>query len=115
MAIIKVERIKLHAYHGCLPEEAKRGQTYYVDIAAEGNFSDAMHSDDLADTVDYCVIYEVVKREMMVRSNLIEQVAGRILQELKKEYSGYKFTVSVIKPAPPVYGEVEQVVFTLEG
>jgi 7,8-dihydroneopterin aldolase/epimerase/oxygenase len=115
MAVIKIEQIKLHAYHGCLPEEAEKGQIYYVDVSAEGDFSKAILSDNLADAVDYCVVYDAVKKEMATRSKLIEHVCGRIFVALKNIYPHVKITVTVIKPSPPVNGEVKQAVFTLEG
>jgi dihydroneopterin aldolase len=115
MSSIKVEQIKIHAFHGCLPEEEKKGQIYYVNVSAEGDFSKVILSDDLGDAVDYCVVYEIVKKEMAIRSKLIEHVCGRIFTALKKEYPHYKLSVSVIKPAPPVQGDVKQAVFTIEG
>ena len=115
MNILKIEGIKLHAYHGCLPEEAKNGQEYIVDVVAKGDFTKAMNSDDLKDTVDYCVVYDVVKMEMSIRSKLIEHVCLRILKSLKESYPDITFSVSVIKPNPPVNGNVKQAVITLEG
>ena len=115
MGIIKVEGIKLHAFHGCLPEEEKNGQEYIVDVVATGNFENAISSDDLKETVDYCVVYDTVKKEMAIRSKLIEHVCGRILKALKQVYPKIKFSVTVIKPNPPVNGDVANASITLEG
>ena len=114
MDTIKIEGIKIYAYHGCLPEEAKTGQEYFVDVIAKGNFSKAIESDELKDTVDYCVVYDIVKMEMSVRSKLIEHVCGRILKSLKAAYPDCDFSVSVIKPTPPVNGDMKQAIVTLE-
>ena len=115
MGTIKVEGIKIHAFHGCLPEEEKMGQEYFVNVTAEGDLSKAVASDELKDAVDYCEVYDIVSEEMMIRSKLIEHVGGRILVALKKKYPGYKFSVTVIKPSPPVNGDVENASVTLEG
>ena len=115
MQTIKVEGIKIYAYHGYLPEEEKKGQEYIVDVIAEGDFSKAVSSDELKDAVDYCVVYDVVKKEMAVRSKLIEHVCGRILNALKKTYPEIKFSVSVIKPKPPVNGDVTNATITLNN
>ena len=68
MDTVKIEGIKIYAYHGCLPEEAKNGQEYFVDVTAKGNFGKAIHSDELKDTVDYCVVYDIVKMQMSERN-----------------------------------------------
>ena len=115
MGIIKVQGISIHAFHGCLPEEEKNGQEYFVDVEAEGDFSTAVNADDLSKTVDYCVVYEIVKREMAIRSKLIEHVCGRILSSLLKKYPQIKFSVSVKKPNPPVNGVVTSAIVTLAG
>ena|ERR1051326_2191734 len=115
MNTIKIEGIKIYAHHGCLPEEEKNGQEYFVDVIAKGNFEKAIHSDELKDAVDYCEVYETVKKEMAMRSKLIEQVCSRILIALKRKYPAVIFSVTVIKPHPPVNGEVRSAAVTLEA
>ena len=50
---IKVEDIKLYAYHGCMEEEGLIGGHYSVDVLIETDFSSAAEKDDLNKTVDY--------------------------------------------------------------
>ena len=107
---ILVEGIKLHAYHGCLEEEAVIGGEYIVDIVLETDFTEAAQTDDLSKTIDYVIVYNIVKAQMAVRSKLIEQVAKRILDALKKEFPTLKKTeVKVTKINPPMNGHVERV------
>jgi 7,8-dihydroneopterin aldolase/epimerase/oxygenase len=116
MSIIHVNGIRVYAYHGCLPEEGQIGGEYVVDVAITGDFSAAEISDELSDTVDYCVVFETVKREMAIRSKLIEHVAHRILLGLRKEYPGVaKFDVSVTKINPPMNGPVDKVSVVVSG
>ncbi len=116
MGIIKVNGILVRAYHGCLPEEGIIGGEYVVDIIIDTDFSKAAQSDDLIDTVDYCVVFECVKTEMAIRSKLIEHVALRIINSLRGRYSSVnKFTVTVIKIVPPMNGAVDNVSVTIEG
>mgnify|MGYP001563057322 FL=1 len=116
MGIINVNGIRVYAYHGCLPEEGIIGGEYIVDVTITGDFSKAETSDQLADTVDYCVVYETVKREMAIRSKLIEHVAKRILDGLRKEYpSVERFDVKVTKINPPMNGAVESVAVVVRG
>lgn len=107
---IAVEGIKIYAYHGCLIEESKIGGNYQVDISMETDFSEAAQTDDLNKTIDYVIVYEIVKAQMAIRSNLIEQVAQRIVNELKKNFSTLKkVEVKVVKLNPPMNGDVEKV------
>jgi len=107
---ITVEGIKLYAYHGCLVEEGKIGTNYIVDVIMETDFSEAAAADDLSKTIDYVIVYNIVKTQMAIRSKLIEQVGKRIVNELKKELKGLKkVEVKVTKLNPPMNGNVEKV------
>lgn len=110
MKKINVEGIKVYAYHGCLEEEARIGQEYQADVYFEFDFSKAAITDDLLDTIDYCKVYEIVKKQMLVRSKLIEQVAGRIKNELFETFPlAEAIRVKVTKFNPPMNGQVEKV------
>ena len=111
---IVIEGIKLHAFHGCLAEEAKIGGSYIIDIILEADFILAAHTDDLSKTVDYCTVYDLVKVEMAIRSKLIEHVARRIYMKLKTTFPSInKLEVKVTKLNPPVNGEMERVSFVI--
>ena len=108
--IIQINNVKLYAFHGCLEEEALIGGNYIVDIEIFTDYSLAAKNDDLTKTVDYCDVYQIVKREMKIRSKLIEHAAERIANALKKEIDGIdKVNVQLTKIAPPVNGDVGSV------
>jgi dihydroneopterin aldolase len=110
MNYINIEGIKLYAYHGCLEEEALIGGNYIVDIHLKTDFTEAAETDDLTKTIDYCEVYELVKKEMAIRSKLIEQVGQRISDQLKKRFPAVKsHKVKVTKLLPPMNGNVEKV------
>lgn len=110
MGIINVNGIRVYAYHGCLPEEAKIGGEYIVDVKVDTDFSSAEKTDELHDTVDYCVIFDSVKAEMAIRSKLIEHVARRIGTNLRMHYPRVNsFMVRVTKINPPMNGAVDNV------
>ena len=110
MEKILVEGIKLYAYHGCMKEEAVIGGNYIVDICIEADMSKPSKSDNLNDAIDYVTVYEIVKKEMAVRSKLIEHVAKRILDKLKKRFSKTEFIeIKISKLNPPIDGDVEKV------
>lgn len=108
MGKIKITGIKLYAYHGCHPEEELIGGWYEVDVELEADITDAINSDKLSDTVDYSHVNDVVRREMNIRSKLVEHLAGRIAKSLLNEISQIgEVKVKVSKMNPPVSGEVE--------
>lgn len=107
---ILVEGIKLYAYHGCMEEEGKIGGNYIVDVTMETDFSEAAATDDLTKTIDYVIVYNIVKKQMAIRSMLIEHVGKRIIDELKKELQGLiKVDLKITKLNPPMNGNVESV------
>jgi len=113
---ITVEGIKLYAYHGCLEEEGRIGADYIVDVIMETDFTIAAKTDDLNKTIDYVTVYEVVKKQMAIRSKLIEHVGQRIVNELKTEFSTLKkIEVKVTKLNPPMNGNVERVSIIITG
>ncbi len=114
MGTIKVNNIKLYAYHGCLDEEAKIGSEYRVDLKVNANLQKSSETDDLADTVDYVHLNHIVKEEMAIRSKLLEEVAARILVRILKEIQLVKkVRISVAKINPPIGGNVEEVAIIL--
>lgn len=102
---IAIEDIQLYAYHGCMEEEGIIGQNYRVDVYITTDYSEAAATDDLLKTVDYVQVYDIVKREMAIRSKLIEHVAKRICEALSSEIKSIeKCLVKVTKYNPPVNG-----------
>ena len=74
------------AYHGVLPQESVMGNEYVVNLALQVDISQAMQTDEISDTVNYAVVYQVVKEEMQQPSKLIEHVAGRIAKRLLHDF-----------------------------
>lgn len=112
---IYVKGIRLYAYHGCLPEEAKIGGHYIVNVVLTTNFSEAAATDDLSKTIDYVVVNRLVKEEMAIRSKLIEHVGQRIITRFKQELQNIeKVSVEIVKLSPPINGDVESVAIVIE-
>tara|TARA_R100000278_G_scaffold106863_1_gene83491 strand:- start:62 stop:424 length:363 start_codon:yes stop_codon:yes gene_type:complete len=110
LGIIKVENIRVFAYHGCLKEETKIGCDYRVDLKIKANLQTSAKTDDLSDTVDYVFLNRIVREEMLKPSKLLETVAKRILNRIFKEDKLVdKATICVSKLNPPIGGDVEMV------
>jgi len=114
MGIIRVNSIKLYAYHGCLVEESKIGSEYRVDIEVKVALKKSAKTDKLFDTVDYVHLNLIAKEEMAIRSELLEHVAKRMIDRILKELPIVKkIIVSVAKINPPIGGNVEEVAIIL--
>lgn len=110
MGIIKVENIRVFAYHGCLKEEKKIGSDYRVDLEVKADLQNSAQTDKLRDTVDYVLLNKIVKQEMEKSSHLLETVAKRILNRIfEEEKLVKKATVWVSKLNPPIGGDVQKV------
>ena len=108
--IIEIENMEFYAFHGCYREEAIVGNRFLVDLQFETDIEKATASDNVADTVSYLEVYENVKMEMMVRSNILENVSQRIIDSIKSRFpqilSG---KIKISKCNPPLGGNIEKV------
>jgi dihydroneopterin aldolase len=113
---IRLNDIRLHAFHGCWDEEAIVGGEYSVDICIDFDYTDAALADDLSQTIDYVRIKEIVYSEMAVRAKLIETVSLRILNVLKAEFpQADNRWVKITKINAPMGGQVQSVSVEIEG
>jgi len=116
MGTINIHGIEVYAYHGCMEEEAIIGGHYTVDVKIETDFEEAALNDDITKTVDYVQVNAIVRREMAIRSKLIEAVGKRIIDALVKEIARIKLVeVTLTKINPPVKGGIENVSVVLSG
>jgi 7,8-dihydroneopterin aldolase/epimerase/oxygenase len=114
LGTIKVQNIRVFAYHGCLAEETKIGGNYRVDITVKADLNSSSVSDNLKDTVDYVLLNRIVKEEMAIPSKLLESVAKRISNRVLMENKFVnKVVVSISKLNPPIGGDVEMVTIKL--
>ena len=105
--------MKFHAFHGVMDEERILGGTFLADISYTID-TDAVHTDDIKDTISYADIYDLIKNEMMKPSQLIEHVAGRIMKAIKDEFPQIQeITVKISKLNPPVNGEAGRATVTV--
>jgi dihydroneopterin aldolase len=115
MGIIRVNTIRVHAWHGCLKEESIIGSEYTVDVQLETDLQQSSRSDQLKDTVDYVHVHQIVKEEMAIKSKLLEHVAQRILDRFFEElHLLEKAQVAVSKINPPIGGDVASVTIVME-
>jgi len=115
MGTIKLQNIRTFSFHGCLPEEAKIGSDYRVDLEVKTDLRKSAQTDELADTVDYVLLNRIVVEEMAIRSKLLEHVAQRIIERIFREIpSVSRIILAVSKLNPPIGGDVEAVTIVME-
>jgi dihydroneopterin aldolase len=100
---IFLDDMRFYAYHGVMEQERRVGGEYGVSLVVEADLTQAIATDDVADTVNYAELYELVKREMAVPSKLLEHVAGRIGQSAMDKFDRITaLTIRVTKLNPPM-------------
>ena len=116
MALIALEGMRFHAYHGYYKEERKTGGDYVVDVYIETNLPRKAYQDDLYKTVNYETVHLICKSAMKKPSRLIETVAARIVAGLMKQFDKpSSVKVRIKKEHPPLGGEVAQAVIELDN
>jgi len=114
MGTIAIEGMEFHAFHGCMKEEQAIGNTFIVDLFLEADTSKSEETDNLDDTVDYSRAFDIVKKEIETPSKLLEHVARRIINTLKKDFPEIESVeVKVAKNSPPINGQADSVSVTL--
>ncbi len=112
---IHIERVRCYAYHGAMSQEQKVGNYFTVETTLYTDFSRALTSDALSDTINYAEVCQVIQEEMTIPSNLLEHVAGRIITSLQSRFpqiEGGRLVVT--KEKPPIPGEVTDVSVIVE-
>lgn len=83
---IELQDVRFHAFHGVMPQEGRVGADFLVSVRVGIAFEKAMQSDDVEDTLNYAELYQLVQREMVIPSKLLEHVAGRIVKAIVKAF-----------------------------
>ena len=111
---VKVENLKIYAYHGCMKEEKVIGGDYIVNITAVCFVNKEVFQDVINGTVDYVDLARIAKEEMSIRAKLLEVVVKRIIDRSLEEIKVLnKISVTVSKINPPINADVEAVSVTM--
>ena len=114
-ATVKVENLKIYAFHGCMEEEKVIGSDYVVNICAVCSVGKKAFGDDIKGTVDYVDLARIAKREMSIRSKLLEAVVNRIISSCFNEISVLEqISVTVSKINPPINADVASVSVSMD-
>ena len=114
MGLIQIEGMEFYAYHGCLKEEQIVGNKFLLDLQIETDLSKAAQTDNIKDALNYQSVYELIRKEMILKSHLLEHIANRIITTIYDNYPEViKLTIKVSKMNPPIGGKVDCVSVTI--
>ena len=103
--------------HGVLPEEKVTAQPFEVDLVLYADLADAAERDDLAATVDYAALFDLVRAIVEDTSrDLIEALAGAIASATLAATPPRiveAVEVRVRKPEAPIAGDLDTVEVSL--
>lgn len=115
MSKIILENMEFHAFHGCLDFEQQLGNTFIVDISMELDTTQSGFTDNLENTLNYQLVYDVVKAQMEIPSKLIEHAGQRIMDNIFDQFQQInELKVRLSKLNPPLGGKVERVTIELK-
>jgi len=105
---ITLKGLRFRAFHGVLPQERLTGGDFLVTVKVGYPLATAMASDDVADTLNYAALYDLVAQEMAKPSKLLEHVAGRIAKAIEKAFPQVSsIDLKVTKLNPPMGADCE--------
>lgn len=103
---IIIRDLSFYGYHGVLNEEKVLGQKFFIDIDIYCDLKKAGLSDNVDDTINYKLVYDIVKKYVEnEKFDLIEALAESIASELLDKFTMIKeLIITVKKPEAPVNG-----------
>ena len=113
--LIEIKGVKSFGYHGVFESENFAGQDFFVDVVLTLDLTRASVTDDVADTVNYAEITDLVVEEVTgERVALIEKLAARIADRIRSTYTQIaSVSVTVHKPQAPVTAQVQDISVTI--
>ncbi|MDH7514623.1 MAG: dihydroneopterin aldolase [Bacteroidota bacterium] len=109
--LIRLHNAVFYAYHGNHREERRLGGKFHVDVEMETDFTEAADTDNLAKTVNYADIYDMINGIVTEEKfNLIETIAKKIADAILADWPMVRrVSVRVRKPGAPIKGVIDHV------
>ena len=105
---IHLRQVRFHAFHGVMPQERQVGGDFVLDLKVGYPLERAMQTDEVADTLNYAALYELVAREMQQPSKLLEHVAGRMAEAIGRAFPQVtSIDLVLTKQNPPMGADSE--------
>ncbi|MBQ8152810.1 MAG: dihydroneopterin aldolase [Prevotella sp.] len=105
---ICLKEVRFHAFHGVMPQERRVGADFLLSLRVGYDFSKAMRTDEVGDTLNYAEVCRIVKEEMEKPSALLEHVAGRIADAIFRQFPDVRsIDLELTKQNPPMGADCE--------
>ena len=112
---VRIANLKLYGFHGVHPQERVVGAYYTLNVVIDTDFSRAITTDKLDGTISYADVYDTIKAEMAVPSQLLEHVAGRICHALLDRFpTAQAVHLEILKENPPMGADCQGAGVSLE-
>jgi 7,8-dihydroneopterin aldolase/epimerase/oxygenase len=109
MLSIHLKQVRFFAYHGIFEEEKRLGNEYEVDIKIQCS-STGVIIQHLHQTIDYSLVYSMLKERMQQPTALLETIASEFSHLILKTFPMADLIVFEIhKMYPPIEAMVGQV------
>lgn len=100
---IYLDEVRFYAFHGVMPQETQVGGEFLVSLRVGYPIQAAMETDDVADTLNYDELFQLVKQQMDIPSKLLEHVAGRIVKAIHEQFPQVSsIHLRITKENPPM-------------
>lgn len=111
---LSIHNIEITAPLGVYEFEKLQQNRFLISVDLWGDYQKSMNSDELQDTLNYQVIFEISQEVLRHGGNLIEAAAQQIMSRvLAFDYPLTKVRVYIQKLKPPLDGNVSDTSFEL--
>lgn len=99
---VSLNDVHLFGYHGVLDQEKIVGNDFSITINVN-YLTKRIITDELDDTISYVDIYDVLTEEFFKPSDLLENLAGRIIDSIINKWRFiHSADVAITKLSPPI-------------
>lgn len=99
-----------YAHHGYYKAERELGQRFELDVEMETDFSKAIISDSLKDTINFESVFEEIEKIFSsTKFSLLETVGNRIIERLLEKFPIHAIKLKIRKPQVPIKGILDNV------
>lgn len=103
MMTIHLNDLRFYAFHGIHTQEKKAGGDFLVNLTVQ--YPEVSKHHTLDSTIDYVVLYDLVKQCMALPTALLENVAEDMCEKIKTRYAQLSsIEIKITKLRPPIPG-----------
>ena len=100
---VLINNLQLHCPIGVMEQEQVIGNDFCINLRIGYDFTRAMTSDDVGDTLNYAAVYQRTRAVLARPVALIEKAAGNVAQALLEEWPEItSIDLRIIKRNPPM-------------